>query len=521
MKKRTPAILFAVLVMNLALCRTMMGGLPEMPPVELDQEKIDKEWDELAAQWECPEWFKDAKLGLWLHWGPCSVPEVGGGWFALHMYQSKNAPAFGAKAFPYFREKFGPQWKYGYKDVCNAWKAEKYDADAIAERFKEAGAKYIAIISSHHDHFDNWDSTYHEWNSVKVGPKRDIVGELKKAADKHGLRFGLTCHDDRWPGFLGGSRRSEMVNGEKKLYDGHLTVEDGKGKWWEGLDPQNLYGGPGWTVEKRMQHFVVRHEELLDKYEPDLFYYDKGNFSPGLAGKKVAAYFYRKNLERNGKIDAVMNLKSHKPGIVRDMEKHVASTTIKDYYWQIDTTYGAWFWKTDREPEHSPETVIQMLVDVISKNGNLLLNVPQWPDGTFPEECEELLDELTAWMKVNSSAVYGTRYWEVYRDGPTSFRASNRARKKTDEQYASDEVRFVKKDKTLYAFLMNPQAGPLKMKALGLKHAITKPGKVTAVSIVGGEAVEFSQNDEALELTVPEKRPSKFVTALKIEGAIR
>ena len=202
------------------------------------------EWSQASTNWECPEWFKDAKFGLWLHWGPQTIPAKGGGWYARDMYMEKNSDSWGKDAWSYHRETYGPQSQFGYKDLCNSWKAEKFDADATIKQFKNWGARYVAILANHHDNFDLFASSVHGWNTTRVGPKRDLVGEFAAAARRHDLKWAATVHCSRAPGWFTPAFGSDSDGSLKGVpYDGNLTKADGKGLWWEGLDPQQLYAG--------------------------------------------------------------------------------------------------------------------------------------------------------------------------------------------------------------------------------------------------------------------------------------
>ena len=330
-----------------------------------------------------------------MHWGPQTVPELGGGWYARHMYmQDVGKESFGKNAYPYHLKTFGHPSEFGFKDVIHQWKAEKLDTDGLLKYFTEnLGAKYFMALAHHHDNFDNWDSSHQQWNSVNVGPKRDIIGEFCASAKKVGVPFGVTTHDERFfdwnlPAF------GADTSGDLKdvPYDGRLTKADGEGKWWEGLDPAELYGlppeqrTPEWT-EAWKKNWLLRMKELLTKYEPDYLWFDGRGFPYGDYGKEAFRYFYNQSLKKHGKIEAVIagKIPGGDPGILHDIEQGVESSISTDP-WQSICTYTHWFYKKDDDLRHDANSTIQLLIDVVSKNGNFVLNVELLPDGTIPPD---------------------------------------------------------------------------------------------------------------------------------------
>ena len=293
------------------------------------QEK-ELSWEELGQQYEIPQWFAEARFGIWVHWGAQTVPEYGGGWYARHMYmQDVGRETFGKNAYPYHFKTFGHPSEFGYKDVANAWKAESLDTDSLLKYFTEdLGAKYFMALAHHHDNFDNWNSTYHEWNSVNVGPKKDIIGEFCKSAKKYGVPFGVSTHDERFfewglPAF--GADTSGEFKGVP--YDGNLTKEDGAGTWWEDMDPSILYGlppekrTPEWE-EAWKQNWLLRMKDLLTKYDIDFMWFDGNGYPYGDYGKEAFRTFYNKSLNKDGKINALIagKIPGGDPGIVNDIE---------------------------------------------------------------------------------------------------------------------------------------------------------------------------------------------------------
>ena len=261
------------------------------------------------AQYECPEWFRDAKFGIWAHWSPQCQPEQGD-WYAQHIYEQ------GSRQYAYHVAHYGHPSMFGYKDICNQWKADKWNPEKMIRLYKSVGAKYFVALANHHDNFDCWDSTYRPWNSVNVGPKKDIVGTWAALARKHGLHFGVTVHSARAWEWFDAAQRSDTSGPLKGVpYDGILTKADGKGKWWDGLDPADLYGPHGAdrtpaAREAYIHKWFCRTKQLVDKYQPDLLYFDDTTPPLGDAGMSVVAHFLNSSMAaRGGKMDVVYNTK--------------------------------------------------------------------------------------------------------------------------------------------------------------------------------------------------------------------
>ena len=509
----------------------------------------DLSWEELREHFECPTWFSEARFGIWTHWGAQTQPELGGGWYARHMYQQDvGTQLWGDNAYEYHSKTYGHPSEVGYKDVINEWKAENLDTDSLLKYFKSIGAKYFMILANHHDRFDNFNSTHFQWNSVNIGPKRDIVGEFEKSSKKYGLPFGVSSHDDRYlnwwlPAF--GADTSGVYKGVP--YDGHMTVEDGKGKWWEGLDPAELYGlppdkrTPEWEQQVK-ENWVRRHKELAIKYDVDMLWFDGYGFPYGDYGKEVCQAFYNFKLQKYGELNAIVCGKiSNEPSTIRDIERGGASE-ILPYPWQGTLTFGSWFYKKDRAIRHNARTVIEMLVDMNSKNGNLMLNVELLPDGTIPPDHKEILDEIGEWVNLNSEAIYASKPWKIYGDNLDSYlkvleesgigEADIEALREQKNQehfnertiespaYGDNEVRFTTKGKLLYVFVLNPSGGEIELPSLGL-NSKQELKEVKSIRMIGSdEQIKFKQYADKLILTVPEKRPNRFASVFKIDGVL-
>jgi alpha-L-fucosidase len=513
-------------------------------------EKKELSWDELRKQYEFPKWYTEARFGIWCHWGAQTQPEEGGGWPARHIYvqnmDEKSGEAFGKNAYPNHLKNYGHPSEVGFKDVIHSWKAEHLNTDSLMQYFKKVGAKYFMVLANHCDNFDNFNSTYQKWNSVNVGPKRDIVGEFEKSAKKYNLPFAVSSHDFWMFGYFDPAFGSDATGPKKGIpYDGNMTKEDGKGKWWEGLDPADLYGlppakrTPEW-IEGVKKNWVLRLTELVTKYDVDMLWYDGWGFPYGDYGKEVCRTLFNNSLKKNGKIMAVAAGKVYNDSaIVKDVECG-SFKDIQPRVWQgIITTGGGWFYKKDREIVHNARTVIEMLADVNSKNGNLMLNVELLPDGTIPAEDKIILDEVGAWMKINGEAVYSSKPWKVYGDNLKSYlkrgnisnadlealkkeEASEQFNQRTVKSplYGNDEVRFTTKGDILYVFVLNPIEGNIELPALGLKSP-NAPNKIKSIKMVGSKRkIEYNQDDKKLVFKVPADRPNKYITVFEVKGVL-
>ena len=493
---------------------------------------FEPNWESLSS-YEVPEWFRDAKLGIWAHWSPQCVPEMGD-WYARSMYIQ------GHPDYQYHLEHYGHPSKFGYKDICNLWKAEHWDPEALMARYKRAGAKYFTALGNHHCNFDAWNSRHHQWNSLNVGPKKDIVSGWEKAACAQGLRFGVTIHSTpsrTWRQFFPvtfGSDKEGPLAGVP--YDGNLTKEDGKGLWWEGMDPQELYTRPhpyGSDPDPEfVENVILRVKDVIDQYHPDLLYFDDalqpifdlGTFL-GMQdiAPEIAAYYYNASLDWHGKVDVVLNIKDvpahlQKP-VVQDMERKRLSE-IEPFPWQTDTCIGAWHYQRDLKYKGVREKVVD-LIDIVSKNGNMLLNIPMRGDGTIDEAEERFLDGFTQWMDINSEGIYGTRPWIVYGEGPSTQNTGQVSGKISDSEqaaYTAQDIRFTQKGKDLFAFLLAwPEDGQAVIQSLKVGSGVP-PEQIQGIRLLGrpGE-LTWRQDERGLHVQMTVQKPCEHAYSLKIE----
>ncbi|WP_308365675.1 MULTISPECIES: alpha-L-fucosidase [unclassified Microbulbifer] len=467
---------------------------------------------ESLKTYQTPTWFRDAKFGIWAHWGPQAVPRAGD-WYARNMYIQESAQ------YKHHVEHYGHPTKFGYKDIIPLWKAEKFDPEALMDLYAKAGAKYFVSMGVHHDNFDLWDSKHHRWNAVDMGPNRDIVGDFKKAAEKRGLRFGVSEHlgaSYTWftpsHGFdrLWTPEAYNSYDGADPAYKDLYHNGDEPFKWKK----DTWYAkNPAWH-----QQWFDRITDLVERYQPDLLYTD-GGIPFGEVGRTLVANFYNQNIStHNGDLEAVYNHKDHGTGEfireagVQDVERGVMSD-INPLPWQTDTSIGDWYYSDGFEYKPTSQ-VVHMLADIVSKNGNLLLNVVQYPDGSLPPEPLQFLREMADWMEVNGEAIYGTRPWVIYGEGPTE---SSGGSFSEGDTYTAEDVRFTKKNETLYAIALGLPKKQVRIKALGL-NAEAAGKKIKSVELLGyPKALKWAQDNDALTIKVPGKMPTKHAVSFKVE----
>ena len=478
-------------------------------------------WNSLK-QYQCPEWFRDAKFGIWAHWTAQCVPEQGD-WYAREMYME------GHPDYDYQVAHYGHPSKVGFKDIDHIWHAEHWDPEQLMQLYQRAGAKYFVALANHHDNFDTWNSKYQPWNSVNIGPHKDIVGTWAAAARRHGMRFGVTVHAARtwdWFDVSHGSDKTGPLAGVP--YDGNLTKADGKGTWWEGYDPADLYGPAGAARTPAAhaayeQKFYNRVMDLVGSYQPDLLYFDDGD-PPTSHGLEIAAAYYNANKAwHGGRLDAILNVKNSstrvKQSMVEDYERG-SSSEIAQYPWQTDTCIGEWHYKRSIYENHQYKTadqVVKMLVDIVSKNGNLLLNIPLRGDGTIDPDELAFLRGMAPWMDINGEAIYGTRPWVVAEEGPVKVKGGMFSEGAKD--YTAQDFRFTKKGSTLYAVGLGwPTDGKYVIRSLATDAPGAK-GTIRAIQMLGSkETLRWTRDAGGLTVTVPAQPPCLHAWALKITG---
>ncbi|MEG3088921.1 alpha-L-fucosidase [Sphingomonas sp. PB4P5] len=529
--------------------RGVLAGLAAMPAMPalaraggLAAGPVQPTWPSLVEHYRYPDWFRDAKFGIWSHWGPQAVPEQGD-WYGRFLYMQ------GHPMYRHHLEAYGHPADSGMMDVQNRWTAANWDPAALMQRFVKAGAKYFVSLACHHDNLDCYDSAHHPWNSLRVGPKRDVVGTWAKTARAAGLRFGVSNHASHaWHWYQPAYGYDPEGSRKGERYDAYrLTKAEGKGKWWHGLDPQQLYTGrhmvapdgidsiaamdawhdahDGQWIEtappgdaRYARQWLLRQIDLIEKYRPDFCYMDNTELPFGPIGLQAAADYYNRSLQWHGKVDVVLTAKQLQPyargGLVQDVERGF-SDRLWEEPWQTDTCLGDWFYNRSRFTDRSytsAEAVLQRLADVVSKNGNLLLSVPQRGDGTIDGEEENILDGLAAWMAINGEAIFGSRPFRVYGDGPTRL-ASGMKSEDGFKGFAAGDVRFTTRGGALYVLFLKAPQGTARIMALGRSQW---NGAIARVTLLGGRTLSHRHSDEALELELPPGLG--IVPVVRIEG---
>jgi len=538
--------LFKNFILSVFLLGTVNIALAQDAIEPMATGKFEPTWKSLE-QYKIPEWFRNAKLGIWAHWGPQCQPEQGD-WYGRFMYNE------GSPQYKWQVEHYGHPSEAGFKDVIHDWKAEKWDPQKLVDLYKKAGARYFFAMANHHDNFDLWDSKYQPWNSVNMGPKKNIIDGWAKAARKDGLYFGISVHASHAWLWYEIAQRSDLEGPKKGIpYDGNMTKADGKGKWWDGYDPQDLYAqnhqvsagndstnaiyrqwdwgnGASTPSPAYCTKFYNRTVDLINKYNPDLLYFDDTAlplWPASDAGLRIAAHFYNTNIKRNnGHLEGVIFGKvlteEQKKCIAWDVERG-APDSIQKIPWQTCTCIGDWHYKRsiyDNNGYKSAKTVIQMFADIVSKNGNLLLNIPVRGDGSIDDKEVKVVQEIGEWMAVNSDGIYDTRPWKIYGEGPSTESANPLQAQGFNEGetvFSAKEIRFTTKNGTLYAIVLGwPEDGKVVVKSLSL-HNPLYPEKIKKVELLGSGNMKFQTNENGLTVELPAKKTSDIAIVLKIK----
>jgi alpha-L-fucosidase len=464
-----------------------------------------------------PEWFRDAKFGIWAHWGPQSAAEAGD-WYARNIYIQDS------RQYKYHLEHYGHPSKVGFKDVIPTWKAARFDPAALMQLYKNAGAKYFVSMGVHHDNFDLWNSKHTRWNAVNMGPKKDIVGLWRNEARKQGLRFGVSEHlwiSYKWfavshltdkTGALAGVPYDGTLKEYADLYhDSHGLPE--KFEWDDTLIPES------WKLQ-----WFNRIKDVVDNYQPDLLYTD-GAMPFEEYGMNLVAHHYNASAKRHGgQTEAVYNSKRREDcaigTCVLDLERGIVDKIWPDP-WQTDTCVGHWHYERGIQYK-TPKIVIDMLVDIVSRNGNLLLNFPLPNNGELDAEEQKILSEITAWMAVNGEGIYATRPWKIYGQGVATTVAGENAgsfNERNRRDLSAGDLRFTSKGSTVYAFCMGWPERQAVIAPLALAGA-QSVGKITNVELLGHKGkLQWTQDAAALTVQLPLEKPCEHAVTFKVTGA--
>jgi len=465
------------------------------------------DWESLQT-YEAPEWYRDAKFGIFIHWGAYSVPAFGSEWYPRLMYVK------GSPEYKHHIETYDPQDKFGYKDFIPRFKAEHFDPAAWAELFKKAGAKYVVPVAEHHDGFAMYDSGLSDWTVVKMGPHRDTTGELAKSVRAVGLHFGVSSHRVEHNFLLGPGRTipSDVNDPQYAMLYGpaHNWIMNPSGT---PLNNDFTYVSPEWAND-----WLARSAELVRKYEPDIVYFDwwigQASIRPNLT--RFAAFYYNSSLKHGDHI-GVINYKDYAMqdhSAVLDLERGQLGD-IRPLPWQTDTSVSNKSWGYINDDTFKlPEFIVHQLIDIVSKNGNLLLNIGPRSDGTIPDEVQRVLLDVGAWLNMNGEAIYGTRPWRVYGEGPTKVAAGSFHDTETTN-YKPDDFRFTTKGDVLYVIGL---AWPTNGEAV--IHSLAQTGgssRVRSATLLGNDAeLKFEQRIDGLHVQLPAQTPSKYAYAVRV-----
>jgi alpha-L-fucosidase len=509
-------------------------------------------WTSLAGGYRVPEWFRDAKFGIWAHWGPQCQPEWGD-WYARLMYVQGRQPWMqGESPYEHHVKRYGHPSRTGFINIIGQWKAENWRPEELLARYVKAGARYFMAMGCHHDNLDLFASKHHAWNSTRVGPKRDIVGTWGPLVRQAGLKFGVSNHSSHawhWYQVAYGYDAEGPMRGRR--YDAYwLRRHHGRGKYWDGLDPQELYTGPyyvppagitsaeamnAWHDQRDGQwleaappanprftaNWLLRQNQLVDDYRPDLVYFDDTGLPLGQTGLDAVAHYYNRAQSWDGEPEVVVFGKKLGPverrAIVEDVERGFVAD-IRAEPWQTDTCIGNWHYDRrvyQQNAYKTPKQVIQRLADVVSKNGNLLLNIPVRGDGTIDEKEEAIVDRIAAWTARNGEAIFGTRPWRRFGEGPTR-PAEGMLNEDQAKPFTAEDIRFTRKGDVLYAILLDWPEREVAIRSLG--GQAFADGIIERVELLGGPPVPFRRDGDALRLTLPRATGGAYVPALRISG---
>jgi len=466
--------------------------------------RFEPAWESLK-QYRVPDWYRDAKLGIFIHWGVYAVPAFGNEWYPRNMYLQ------GKPEFEHHVKTYGPQPRFGYKDFVPQFKAEQWEPAAWIDLFGRAGARYIVPVAEHHDGFALYDCALSDWNSVRRGPRRDIVGELAAATRRQGLAFGLSSHRIEHWWFMNGGRQFESDVQDPRYADFYGPARP-CGEEWQSKDWQPR------PDAQFLDDWLARCCELVDKYQPQVFWFDwwiEQTVAEPYRQKFAAYYYNRADEWQRGVVLNYKNEAFPAGTAVLDIERGKLDA-LRAEYWQTDTSvsYKSWGY-IEGDEFKTVTTLVHDLVDIVSKNGNLLLNVGPRADGTLPAEAERLLLGLGDWLRVNGEAIYGTRPWHTFGEGETQV-VGGAFGERQGAAFTASDIRFTTKDKALYAICLGWPGEYVIIKSLGAQSNL-RAEQIAGVTLLGTDApLAWAQDESGLRITLPPTQPCEHACVFKI-----
>ena len=541
-----------------------MGSVADFAEVKLDfpiaSAPFKPTWDSIEQHYPgTPAWLREAKFGIWVHFGPQSAGQSGD-WYARNLYKP------GHVAYQNHITNYGHPSEIGYKEVLRDWNPTKLDPAALAKIYRDAGARFLIVQGVHHDNFDLWASRHHPWNATRIGPKRDLLAEWARATKAAGLRYGVTFHHEYtwywWQSAFGADKQGPKAG---VPYDGHLTLADGKGKWWDGLDPRLLYGidlreyqgvidavNQPWAVPSSgifsrhldyarwyATQWGLRMIDVIDHYDPDFIYTDGTSHQPfsgsgtgsgykSDAMQRVIAHFYNRSHERRGKVDvfSIVKFRPRTNGTVNTEEHGIPAEIKTDQAWIAEAPIGDWFYSPGFT--YDAGMMIRYVIEAVARDGNAALAISLQPDGSLDDGSAQMLREMGEWMRVNGEAIYGSRAWAIPAEGQLvdgklrMLPGGKLGRKHAEFAFGPQDFRFVVgRDGALYAFtLAVPAPGAtVKINSLGADAKLLH-SRIKAVSLLGySSTLRWEQKANSLEITYPTDMAAKTAVVFRVESA--
>jgi alpha-L-fucosidase len=509
-------------------------------------------WESISNQYPgAPEWLNDAKFGIWVHFGPQSAGQSGD-WYARKMYLP------GTVAYKNHIRDFGHPSVSGYKEILHTWNPIRLDPKMLVKTYKEAGARFLLVQGVHHDNFDNWNSAYQPWNSVNMGPKRDLLGEWAKASRAQGMRFGVAFHHEYTWWWYQPAFNSDVTGAKAGVaYDGAQTLADGKGKWWEGYDPRLLYGidlhaykgldpvpfrPEGGIFQNHLAYanwyvtrWALRIMDVINKYDPDFIFTDGDSTGPYTgyatgtgyksdAMQRVIADYYNKALERHGAVDTISIVKFHPPtrGVATTFEGTFPDAIKSDQVWIGENAVGDWFYAPNFT--YSARALVLYMLECVSRGGDYAVNISLKPDGSLDAGSQQMLHRVGLWMKVNGPGIYGSKPWTKFGEGRRGADGKLRSlpqgqlgTKQASFHFGVEDFRFTSgKDGEIYAFAL---AGAVPGKTIKIRAFSLENGGETVrqVALLGSrQRVKWSQQSDGLVITYPSDIDSNMPSTFRI-----